>query len=242
MIQALLARAKTKRRGQALIFAEVYAKWHPVPAPAVLFLVLGLLAWTSLVAADDPPWEKVALVGSGVEVMMPGKPKVTSRKIYPLPKYESEVHLAGVSIKDGKARFMLAYHDLNFEPVDETKIRDVLDGGIKGSLLNALAKLSKHERIKFGEYPGRHFEYSGKRFGQSIQATSRIYLVGRRMYQITVIHSPGVDVSAETTKFFESFKFATAVDVAPPADPFSTDEEKPSPPAAANKPKTAAGK
>ncbi len=221
----MMLKETAKREGQTPIYFEDYANWRQTLA--VSLLTLSLLAWTSLLAADDPPWEKVALEGSGVAVMMPGKPKVTSRKIRPLPKYETEVHMAAISIKDGKARFMLAYHDLNFDPVDETKIRDVLDGGIKGSVLNALAKLTKQERIKLGEYPGRHFEYSGKRFEQAIQGTSRIYLVGRRMYQITVLRAPEVDVSAETTKFFESFKIATVVDAAPPADPFSTDEEKP---------------
>jgi hypothetical protein len=124
----------------------------------------------------------------------------------PLPDHTITVHLASTTLKEGKALFMVAYHDLDFEVTNEDKIRDVLDGGIKGSLLNALGKLSKHTQITLGEYPGRHFEYAGNRFDQKIQATSRIFLVDRRLYQITVIRAPEADVTSETTKFFDSFK------------------------------------
>lgn len=198
--------------------------------PAIALACVALAPWQS---TDEIKWQPVAPEGAGFEVLMPAEPKTAARKMKPLPGRTITVHLTSATIKDGKALFMVAYHDLDFDPVGDEKIRDILDGGIKGSLLNCLGKLSKHERITLGEYPGRHFEYAGARFDQKIQAVSRIYLVGRRVVQITVIRDPAVNVEAETTKFFESFKIAAKS--AAPVEPFSSGESKAAP---ADKPKT----
>jgi hypothetical protein len=175
---------------------------------------------TLVVGSDDPPWEAFTLPGSGAEVQMPGVPKVTSRKIRPVADVETEVHLATARIKDGKVLLLFGYHDLTFNPADEANIRDILDGGVKGSLLNGLAKLTRHEEIKIDQFPGREFEYAGERFNQPIVGSSRIYLVGQRMYQITVLRAPEVDAPSEITRFLDSFRLKTAVESAPPVDPF----------------------
>ncbi len=190
--------------------------------------------------ADEPQWQKVAPEGAGFEVLMPNAPKIAAHKVTPLPEKTITVNLASTSISQGKALFMVAYHDLDFDATNDDKIRDVLDGGIKGSLLNALGKLTKHTRINLGEYPGRHFEYAGNRFGQKIMATSRIFLVGRRVYQTTVIRSPEVDVAAETKKFFDSFKLVAVT--AAPVDPFSSDDKAPPKSPPSKKRKSDAGK
>jgi hypothetical protein len=204
--------------------------------------LLVLIVWevSAGQVADGADWQKVAPQGAGFEVLMPDKPKIAAHEVKPLPDRTITVHLATTSTLEGKALFMVAFHDLDFDVTGDEKIRDVLDGGIKGSLLNALGKLTKHERIKLGEYPGRHFEYVGKRFDQKIQASSRIYLAGRRVYQITVIRAPEVDVAAETTKFFESFKLV-AVEK-PPQEAFSSDGQAPAEPAPDAKPKSDGGK
>ena len=205
-----------------------------------LAVALGLLCLARAQATgDDRQWEKVGPAESGFEILMPGAPKSSARTVHPLPNRSVIVHLVSVAIKDNKALFMVGYHDLLEPPGDAAKIRDVLDGGVKGSVLNALGKLLKNEPITLGEHPGRHFEYAGNRFNQRIQGDSRIYLVGRRMYQITVLHAPNIDVAAESTKFFESFKLTADGATPNAAEPFSTTPAKDSAPA---KPATAAGK
>jgi hypothetical protein len=205
-------------------------------------IVLSLLVLAGQASADDLKWKQVALEGSGVEVSMPGEPKVTSKIVQPLPKKETEVHLATVSIKQGQAVFLLSYNDVDIDANDEKKVVDVLDGGVKGSLLNALGKLTKHERIKLGEHPGRHFEYVGNRYEKSLVGSSRIFLVGRRLFQLSVVHAPDVDVSAETAKFFDSFRLVTPDQSAKPVDAFSTDENPASPAPPKEKPKSDGGK
>jgi hypothetical protein len=191
-----------------------------------MFFQLTLLLAACLIPQDgqDPGWTRFAPKEGGFEVSMPAEPKLVEHKVRPLPDRAITVHLATAQTHDGKAMFMIAYHDLDYDAVDDDKIRDVLDGGVKGSLLNALGKLSKHEPIKLGAHPGRHFEYSGNRFERKIEAVSRIYLVGRRVYQITVLRSPELDLAADSSKFFDSFTLVAAA--APErVDPFSSDED-----------------
>lgn len=173
-----------------------------------IFAILGLLLGAVQEPADGQ-WQLFAPASAGFQILMPAKPQVVEHHVRPLRDREVTVHLASASIQQGKAMFMVAYHDLDFDVIDDEKIHDVLDGGVKGSLFNVLGKLSKHERIEFDHHPGRHFEYAGNRFNQPILADSRIYLVGRRVYQVTVIRRPEVDVSAETEKFVNSFKLVT---------------------------------
>jgi hypothetical protein len=192
----------------------------------------GVFVWSLATALgqDSPPqpptseWVKVSPEGAGFEVLMPVEPKLAVHDVRPMANRQIKVHMASATAAGGKAIFMTAYHDLDFDAKDEKKIRDVLDGGVHGSLLNALGKISKHEQIKLGEHPGRHFEYAGNRYNQKIEAVSRIYLVGRRVIQITVIRTPETDVAADITKFFDSLKLVEVTQKATtPVDPFSAD-------------------
>lgn len=192
-----------------------------------------VLAWglATALGQDQPPqpatsdWIKVSPEGAGFEVLMPVEPKLAVHDVRPTSDRRIKVHIASASAAGGKAIFMTAYHDLDFDATDEKKIRDVLDGGVQGSLLNALGKISKHEQIKLGEHPGRHFEYAGNRYNQQIEAVSRIYLVGRRVIQITVIRTPETEIASDITKFFDSFKLVENTPQAKaPVDPFSADD------------------
>lgn len=157
---------------------------------------------------SPPPdvWRLVSPAGSGMRVLMPGEPKLTAPTIKPLPDHEVTVHLAMVTQNQGKSLYLVGYHDLDAVPTDEQKKNDVLEGGVKGTVLNTLGKLTKHEPITLGENPGRAFEYSGDRFGQQVRGMSRIYLVGGRVYQLTVLATPEVEIAADAEKFFKSFE------------------------------------
>jgi hypothetical protein len=161
-------------------------------------------------ARDPFQWQTVAPDGSQMQVQMPGEPRIASAVIRPVPEKEVEVHLVSVSKLEGKALFMVGYHDLDFTPADDKKIKDVLDGGVKGTVLNTLGKLTKLEPASLGKHPGRRFEYAGNRFGSQIRGTSRIFLVGTRIYQLTVLSTPEVDVSQDATRFFDSFQLQDA--------------------------------
>ena len=141
---------------------------------------------------------------------MPGEPKLSAPVIKPLPDKKVTVHLAMVTQNDGKSLFLVGYHDLDFLPQDEQKKNDVLEGGVKGTVLNTLGKLTKHTPVTLGEHPGRSFEYSGNRFGQQVRGVSRIYLVGSRVYQLTVLFTPELDVGTDAEKFFSSFELLPA--------------------------------
>ena len=174
--------------------------------------------------SHDFAWHSIKSDDGHFQVEMPGDPKISSAVIRPLPEHEVEVHLLTVSVLAGKALFLVGYHDLDFTPQDDKKIKDVLDGGVKGTVLNTLGKLTKHEATTLDKHPGRAFEYAGKRFGAQIRGTSRIYLVGSRIFQLTVLSTPEVDVAREATKFFDSFKLPPEVSTGDVKDEKSTEQ------------------
>jgi hypothetical protein len=178
---------------------------------AMLVLVVSLPCQASPPQGDaSDRWRPVSPDGSRMRIAMPGEPKLSAPVIKPLPDKEVTVHLAMVTQNDGKSLFLVGYHDLDFLPQDEQKKNDVLEGGVKGTVLNTLGKLTKHTPVTLGEHPGRSFEYSGNRFGQQVQGVSRIYLVGSRVYQLTVLFTPELDVGTDAEKFFSSFELLPA--------------------------------
>lgn len=207
------------------IFGRTAWAWRAAVVGLALFLGGGQAGLAQEPATEAPvsDWVKVAPEGAGFEILMPGEPKHVVHDVRPLRDRRINVNIASFTTADGKALFMTAYHDLGFDAKDEKKIRDILDGGVQGSLLNAVGKISKHEHIKLGDHPGRHFEFAGNRFGQKIEGVSRIYLVGRRVIQATVIRAPETAMESDIAKFFDSLQWIAAEEK-PPADPFSTGE------------------
>ncbi len=182
--------------------------WRAGASPALLaWLLFGLVGPVGLSQeTSDDRWHPISPEASRMRIAMPGEPKFTAPVIKPLPDKEVTVHLAMVTQNEGKSLFLVGYHDLDFLPEGEQKKNDVLEGGVKGTVLNTLGKLTKHESIKIGDHPGRNFEYSGHRFGQDVKGVSRIYLVGSRVYQLTVLFTPDLDLTADAEKFFGSFE------------------------------------
>ena len=173
----------------------------------------GVLALPSF--ADDD-WKTVKPDNGGFAVSMPSEPKKAVQVLRPFPDKEIKVHMFSVTHSNGKAVFLVGYHDLDFDTTEADKIKDVLDGGVKGSVLNGLGKLTTHRSITLDDrFPGRHFEYDGNRFNQKLKVTSRLYLVGQRIYQVTVLQDPTIDIVAETAKFQDSFDLVEIVTANP---------------------------
>lgn len=169
--------------------------------PAVLSLVL--LAALAASAQTPADWVKFSPAGSHFTILMPSEPKENKKTeestsgpytttLYTAITPEREIYLVGWVDYDPKFKFgVQAELEAN---------RDNFVKSVKATLLSTTPiKLGTHPGIEFkAEIPGR------------ADIVSRVYVVGRRPYQLITVTPLGRDASASRTRFFSSFQLAAA--------------------------------
>jgi len=169
--------------------------------PAALSLVL-LVALTA--RAQQPPAEWVKFTPKDsphFTVMLPAEPKKDAKTsespqgpytvvLYSSKSPEGEIYIVGWVDYDPKFKFgVQAELEAN---------RDKFVKDLKATLLNTTPiKLDAHPGIEFkAEIPGK------------FDIVSRVYIIGRRPYQLIMGTPAGRDASARRERFFSSFKVA----------------------------------
>jgi hypothetical protein len=106
--------------------------------------------------------------------------------------------------------FIVSYHDM-VDPVTDTPHQNkILNGAMRGSIARVLGTMIESKKIKLQQYPGRQFDYNCKQYENNLRLSSRIFLVGQRLYQLNVVsHEDDFDERA-AKKFFQSFKLVAA--------------------------------
>ena len=159
-----------------------------------LILFLKFLVAPSLIASQATDWVRVAPVGGGFSVMMPGKPE---EEVKPGEDFTSHLF----TITTDKAIYLVGYGDY------VTNIKLNVSGELvanRDNFLKALdAKLIESKEISMDGHTGLEFT------GESDQASfkSRVYLFGNRIHQIGVAVFKGKDDTANADRFFGSFSF-----------------------------------
>jgi len=103
---------------------------------------------------------------------------------------------------DGWATYGVTYADLNAVPDDP---RSALDGARDVMIMGN--ELVGETEIKLSGYAGRELKI--KSAGGAALSVTRLYLVGQRIYNVTVIFAPANTYDAAgVAKFFASFKLA----------------------------------
>ena len=152
-------------------------------------------------------WQELKPEDGGFSIELPGKAQHSERVVKPLPKVEVKVNLYLLSVDGGKVAYVVGYHDVQEMPATDEKRREILDGGIKGTMVNVLGKLTSHERGDLDGYKMRTFSYTGVRGQRDIVGDSQLFMVGQRVYQLSIIRLADTKVDEETKKrFFSSFK------------------------------------
>ena len=157
------------------------------------FLILG-----SAAAVNAQEWTKLAPNGIGFEVMMPGTPKLSTET---KDSAEGPLTTNLYILSTEEALFLVGYVDyspsFNFNVRSEINAnRDNFLKGFQGS------KLLAEKEISLTGSPGIEFtaDLPNGRF-----VTSRIFIVGRRPYQLIAVTTKGADQTA-TLKFLDSFR------------------------------------
>jgi hypothetical protein len=133
------------------------------------------------------------------KVSMPGKPKEQSQ-----PAAGTTMHTFTVDERNGA--YVVGYGDMPIpekEPAE--KIKDRLDGAMMGMGGNTGGKVVTQKDITVNsKYPGREFKLAITQPKKG-EIRGKIFLQGKRLYQVFVVGTDAFANSANATKFLDSF-------------------------------------
>jgi len=156
--------------------------------------------------AKSSTWLKQNPDGANAEFRMPVKPREMERSFKPVAdRSQIVVKLNLCSIDLGQIVFVFSYHDLHDTPENRTKVDEILDGAVKGTVARVIGQLDADESVSLREYPGRKITYSFTQDGQGLKSDSEIYLIGKRQYVLNTIFKDSNYDPELSKKFFGSF-------------------------------------
>ncbi len=166
--------------------------------------IVGLLCcgW-ALAFQQTADWAKLDSVEGRFSVSMPTKPEAGTRDV---DTAVGKLPLYTFNSANNVAQVIVSYADYPTEPSDAAQYEKVLDGVRDGLLRGLEADLISETRVILKSHPGR--ELRAKRmFGDvEIVFTWKIYLVGRRLYQMGAATTTADAEAPDVQKFFNSFQ------------------------------------
>jgi hypothetical protein len=136
-------------------------------------------------------------------VSMPSKPEQGERDVDSAVG-KLKLHTFGASNDVGQ--FMVSYADYPTEAASAAQQESVLDG-VRGGVLKGLqAELISETKVSTKGYPGRELRATKVTEGAEIVFSWKIFLVGRRLYQMAVATVKAEAESPDIQKFFISFQ------------------------------------
>lgn len=130
-------------------------------------------------------------------------PKHETQK-FPSAVGEIELHMYMVDKSD--IAYIVSYNDYPEAIVKNSTTNDLLVGACNGAIANTNGKNSVIEDITLGEHPGKYLKYDGEKDGEQYKTHQKIYLVGNRLYQVTVATHNEKEHMDDINKFVNSFK------------------------------------
>jgi hypothetical protein len=164
-----------------------------------LVILAALNAW----AQTPDGWVKFSPSGSPFTVLMPSEPK-ENKQTSESPNGPYTTCLF-TSVTADHEIYLVGWVD--YDPKFNFGVQAELEANRDNFVNNVKAKLLSTTPIKLGTHPGIEFkaELEGK-----ADIVSRVYIVGRRPYQLIIVTPTGLDSSAAHARFFSSFRLGAA--------------------------------
>ena len=164
--------------------------------PAMFLLIVAAVA-----AAAQPPagWVKFSPPGSHFSVMMPTEPKEDTQTAQS-PNGPYTTHLF-TSVSPDREVYLVGWVD--YDPSFKFGVQAELEANRDNFIKSAKATLLGTTPVKLGTHPG--IEFTAKLEGRA-DIFSRVFIVGRRPYQIIAITPAGSGRTATVERFFTSFQ------------------------------------
>jgi hypothetical protein len=151
-------------------------------------------------------WSTHSPTDAGVQFKMPDKPRLSERMFKPAedqPPIRVRNYIG--SYRQGKMVFVVNYHDLPVTPSEES-IDLILQSALVGSVANLNGKILKTDKIRYGENPGREFQFRFANQETIFLGIGRVFMVGQRQYMLSLM-MPEEDYSDWLAKeFLNSFR------------------------------------
>lgn len=133
--------------------------------------------------APQSEWQQIGSQDGRFAIMMPDFPEYGVEDLL-TSVGALQLHIFSVSADDSV--FMAAYNDYPEFVVSSSDVGKMLDGARDGAVSNVSGKLLSERQIRLQGYPGRELWIEADVEGQKGLARARIYIVGRRLYQVLV--------------------------------------------------------
>jgi uncharacterized membrane protein len=164
---------------------------------------------TAKIDQQSDGWFTVVDDDAMVEYRLPSKPTYKEITFSPIKGRTARVNrIHGSLSSDKQIDVAFSWWDLHEAP-EKSRLKDTLEGAVKGSVLNVFGELTRMDNISSGRVPGRDFDFKfvinppdGKTYEMS--GKSRIFIKGNRRFQMQVISYAGKENEELTNKFFDS--------------------------------------
>jgi len=158
-----------------------------------VLLILSLPALQAARGALSGRWITYRSPEQGYTVSFPRQPQLASDST--LSKVTCDLGASG--------SYHVATNEIQFTGLNPEKL---LDESMRRGKSALNAQLISEKEIELEGNPGREFAFTGTRNGMTFKASGRVYIVGKKMYQLLYFHPTGLGSDADTQKFFDSFK------------------------------------
>jgi hypothetical protein len=164
----------------------------------VALIILCLLATLSCGRRE---WKKFRSDDGGFTVDMPGKPEVAVHKNQ-TGAGPIALRTFRVTLENGAVVYMVAYNDYQQAMISSAKPDAILDSVVLGAVEKNRQKIKFQGPTQLRSFPGRDLQANVK---GGWEYTSRFFLVGARLYQVSVVNEPGRASAEDKHKFLDSF-------------------------------------
>jgi hypothetical protein len=112
--------------------------------------------------------------------------------------------------QDGDRAFMVGYTEYPERVRSLVGEQELLESARDGAVAGARGRLLVDEPRELAGVPGRHLEIDSD--GGRVRVSGRLYVVGRRLYQVFATVAPVEAESAEVQRFLDSFRILPRTD------------------------------
>lgn len=168
----------------------------------IVLLSLSVASGQEPPATEAAPWENFSSSEGRFILLAPTTPTAAKRE---LDTKVGKLMLYSFTASNTTGFFVGTFGDYPNAASDSEQTERILDGVRRGVIRGTGATLISEKQKWIRGHPGREFTGSARVENTDVKYTWRIYLVGRRLYQLAVATVADNASHPDVTKFLNSF-------------------------------------
>jgi len=147
-------------------------------------------------------WKDYPYASDGFVVSSPSQPAMSKQTVKSAAG-DVEIHFYAISLTGDKGLMICAN---TLHPDDRRTPQQILNETKLGAASAVKAKITSETPISIAAYPGVQIDFEAEKY----HGRSRIYSVGRLLYQIMAVTPTGQPLPNEAARFYDSFRLLNA--------------------------------